>query len=378
MSWDLDTQSADLRAQGLWRDLRLLDGVKGPIVQVDSQQLINFSSNDYLGLAASSELKEALKEGVNLYGAGSGASRLVSGTQRPHLQLEEALAEFKKTQAALTFSSGYAAALGTIPGLLGPSDTIILDKLSHACLVDAARLSGATIRVFPHNHVEKLERLLATAKGRVLIVTEAIFSMDGDACALLQIVSLKERYGAWLLLDEAHSVGVLGPQGRGLAAALGLENQVELHMGTLSKSFGLSGGYLAASRQVIDLLINRARSLIYSTAPAPALAYAAVHALAVLSGQDGDLRRDRLWSYLAILQPEPPPASAILPKVIGDENEALKVSVDLKTRGFLIPAIRYPTVSRGSARLRITCTAGHSQGQIEQLKAELDAVDELK
>lgn len=378
MSWDLDTQSADLRAQGLWRDLRLLDGVKGPIVQVDSQQLINFSSNDYLGLAASSELKEALKEGVNLYGAGSGASRLVSGTQRPHLQLEEALAEFKKTQAALTFSSGYAAALGTIPGLLGPSDTIILDKLSHACLVDAARLSGATIRVFPHNHVEKLERLLATAKGRVLIVTEAIFSMDGDACALLEIVSLKERYGAWLLLDEAHSVGVLGPQGRGLAAALGLENQVELHMGTLSKSFGLSGGYLAASRQVIDLLINRARSLIYSTAPAPALAYAAVHALALLSGQDGDLRRDRLWSYLAILQPEPPPASAILPKVIGDENEALKVSVDLKTRGFLIPAIRYPTVSRGSARLRITCTAGHSQGQIEQLKAELDAVDEFK
>lgn len=378
MSWDLDTQSADLRAQGLWRDLRLLDGVKGPIVQVDSQQLINFSSNDYLGLAASSELKEALKEGVSLYGAGSGASRLVSGTQRPHLQLEEALAEFKKTQAALTFSSGYAAALGTIPGLLGPSDTIILDKLSHACLVDAARLSGATIRVFPHNHVEKLERLLATAKGRVLIVTEAIFSMDGDACALLQIVSLKERYGAWLLLDEAHSVGVLGPQGRGLAAALGLENQVELHMGTLSKSFGLSGGYLAASRQVIDLLINRARSLIYSTAPAPALAYAAVHALAVLSGQDGDLRRDRLWSYLAILQPQPPPASAILPKVIGDENEALKVSVDLKTRGFLIPAIRYPTVSRGSARLRITCTAGHSQGQIEQLKAELDAVDEFK
>jgi 7-keto-8-aminopelargonate synthetase-like enzyme len=288
------------------------------------------------------------------------------------------LAEFKKTQAALTFSSGYAVALGTIPGLLGPSDTVILDKLSHACLVDAARLSGATIRVFPHNHVEKLERLLATAKGRVLIVTEAIFSMDGDACALPEIVALKERYGAWLLLDEAHSVGVLGPQGRGLAAALGLENQVELHMGTLSKSFGLSGGYLAASRQVIDLLINRARSLIYSTAPAPALAYAAVQALALLSGQEGDLRRDRLWSYLAILQPKDPPASAILPKVIGDENQALKVSIDLKTRGFLIPAIRYPTVSRGSARLRITCTAGHSQAQIEQLNAELEAVNEFK
>lgn len=378
MSWDLDAQCDDLRAQGLWRDLRLLENVKGSIVQVDCQQLINFSSNDYLGLAASSELKEALKEGVSLYGAGSGASRLVSGTQRPHLQLEEALAEFKKTQAALTFSSGYAVALGTIPALMGAADTIILDKLCHACLVDAARLSGATIRVFPHNHVEKLERLLATAKGRVLVVTEAIFSMDGDACALAEIVALKERYGAWLLLDEAHSVGVLGPQGRGLAAALGLESKVELHMGTLSKSLGLSGGYLAASRQVIDLLINRARSLIYSTAPAPALAYAAVQALALLAGQEGDLRRDRLWSYLAILKPKDPPASAILPKVIGDENQALKASAYLKIRGFLIPAIRYPTVSRGSARLRITCTAGHSQAQIERLNLELVAVNGFK
>jgi 8-amino-7-oxononanoate synthase len=378
VSWDLEKQCADLRAQGLWRDLRLLENVKGPIVEIDGQELINFSSNDYLGLASSAELREAFQEGVSLYGAGSGASRLVSGTQRPHLQLEEALAEFKRTQAALTFSSGYAVALGTIPALMGSADTIILDKLCHACLVDAARLSGATIRVFPHNHLGKLERLLATAKGRVLIVTEAIFSMDGNACALREIVSLKARYGAWLLLDEAHSVGVLGPQGRGLAAALGLENQVELHMGTLSKSFGLSGGYLAASRQVIDLLINRARSLIYSTAPAPALAYAAVRALALLSGQDGDLRRNRLWSYLAILQPKEPPASAILPLVIGDEQQALKVSIDLKMSGFLIPAIRYPTVSRGSARLRITCTAGHSQPQIEQLYVALQAVNDFQ
>ena len=378
MSWDLESQCEDLRAQGLWRDLRLLEDVKGPIVHVDNQELINFSSNDYLGLATSTELMEAFKEGVSLYGAGSGASRLVSGTQRPHLQLEEALADFKQTQAALTFSSGYAVALGTIPALMGAADTIILDKLCHACLVDAARLSGATIRVFPHNHVDKLERLLATAKGRVLVVTEAIFSMDGDACALAEIVALKERYGAWLLLDEAHSVGVLGPQGRGLAAALGLESKVELHMGTLSKSFGLSGGYLAASRQVIDLLINRARSLIYSTAPPPALAHAAVHALALLSGQQGDLRRHRLWAYLAILQPESQPASAILPKVIGDETQALKVSLGLKSRGFLIPAIRYPTVSRGSARLRITCTSGHSQAQIEQLRAELQSVDVAK
>lgn len=375
MSWDLAAQSAELRAQGLWRELRLLEEVQGPVVRVDGQELINFSSNDYLGLASSPELKEALKEGVERYGAGAGASRLVSGTQSPHLQLEQALANFKQTEAALTFSSGYAAALGTIPALIGSADTIILDKLSHACLVDAARLSGATIRVFPHNHLDKLERLLASAKGRVLIVTEAIFSMDGDACPLAEIVALKQRYGAWLLLDEAHSVGVLGPQGRGLAAALGLENQVELHMGTLSKSMGLSGGYVAASRQVIDLLINRARSLIYSTAPPSALAYAACQAVALLSGAAGDLRRQQLWSHLSFLSQEVIPASAILPRVIGDENQALKVSISLKSRGFLIPAIRYPTVARGTARLRITCTAGHSLAQIGQLRSELAALE---
>lgn len=374
MSWDLESQSEDLRAQGLWRELRLLEDVKGPIVRVDGLDLVNFSSNDYLGLASSDELKEALTVGVARYGAGSGASRLVSGTQSPHLQLEAALADFKRTEAALTFSSGYAVALGTIPALMGSADTIILDKLSHACLVDAARLSGATIRIFPHNHMDKLNRLLETAKGRVLVVTEAIFSMDGDACPLAEIVALKQRHGAWLLLDEAHSVGVLGPQGRGLAAALGLENQVDLHMGTLSKSFGLSGGYLAASRQVIDLLINRARSLIYSTAPPPALAHAAIHSLALLSGQAGDLRRQQLWSSLSLLKDGNIPASAILPWMIGDENQALKVSLSLKSRGFLIPAIRYPTVARGSARLRITCTAGHSATQVEQLKAEMDAL----
>jgi 8-amino-7-oxononanoate synthase len=378
VSWDLQAQCAELHAQGLWRELRLLDEVSGPFVQVDGQELINFSSNDYLGLAASAELRDAFQEGVRRYGAGSGASRLVSGTQRPHVQLEEALAAFKQTEAALTFSSGYAVALGTIPALMGPADTIVLDKLSHACLVDAARLSGATIRVFPHNHVDKLSRLLQTAKGRVLIVTEAVFSMDGDACPLAEIVALKQRHGAWLLLDEAHSVGILGPQGRGLAAALGLENQVDLHMGTMSKSFGLSGGYLAASRQVIDLLINRARSLIYSTAPPPALAHAALSALAMLAGAEGDLRRERLWSSLSLLQPDPVPTSAILPRVIGDENEALKVSVSLKSSGFLIPAIRYPTVARGTARLRIACTAGHTPSQIEQLSAELQRLDSAK
>ena len=373
MSWDLPKQILDLQAQGLWRELRTLDQ-QGSVVHIEGRELINFCSNDYLGLASSETLREALLEGVARYGAGAGASRLVCGTLKPHRELEEALAAFKCTEAALTFTSGYAVALGTLPALVGPGDTVILDKLSHACLVDAARLSGATLRVFPHNHMGKLSKLLETAKGRVLIVTEAIFSMDGDACPLAEIIELKERHGAWLMLDEAHSVGVLGPQGRGLAAALGLEDRVELHMGTLSKAFGLSGGYLAAARSVIDLLINRARSFIYSTAPPPCIAQAAQAALALISGPEGDRRRDALRSHLHFLNLESPAASAILPVIIGDENQAMRVSARLRESGFLIPAIRFPTVARGSARLRITCTAAHRQDQLQSLQKTLRAV----
>jgi 8-amino-7-oxononanoate synthase len=367
MSWDLQSQAAQLKADHLWRELRTLDSAQGPVVQIGGREVVNFSSNDYLGLADSAELSEAMQEGVELYGAGSGSSRLVCGTMKPHAELEAALAAFKRTEAALTFSSGYAVALGTIPALVGSGDTIILDKLSHACLVDAARLSGATIRVFPHNHLEKLRKLLETAKGRVLVVTEAIFSMDGDACPLAEIVELKERHGAWLLLDEAHAVGVIGPQGRGLTAALGLENRVELQMGTLSKALGLSGGYLAASRQVIDLLINRARSLIYSTASPPCLAHAARAALDIVSSSEGDRRRATLHGHIRQLSPGAPGISAIVPRIMGDETRAMEASARLLESGFLIPAIRYPTVARGSARLRITASAAHQPEQIQSL-----------
>ena len=259
-SWDIAARLDELRAQGLWRELRPLDEVSGVIVRSGGHEWVNFSSNDYLGLAGSEMLREALVEGVDRYGGGSGASRLVCGTHRVHADLEESLAAFKQTEAALCFSSGFAVALGTLPALVGSGDTLILDKLCHASLVDAARLSGATIRVFPHNHLDKLSRLLETATGRVLIVTESIFSMDGDAAALREIVELKEKHGAWLLLDEAHAVGVLGPQGRGLAAALGLENRIELHMGTLSKalSAGMSAG--VARRRLALMRAGRRRT----------------------------------------------------------------------------------------------------------------------
>lgn len=374
-SWNIAAQLDDLRAQGLWRELRPLDELDGVIVRGGDREWINFSSNDYLGLASSPEMRSALEEGVAKYGGGSGASRLVCGTHRVHAELEEALAEFKGTQAALTFSSGFAVALGTIPALVGAGDTIILDKLCHASLVDAARLSGATIRVFPHNHLEKLERLLQTAQGRVLVVTESIFSMDGDAAPLREIVELKSRHGAWLLVDEAHAVGVLGPQGRGLAAELGIDQEVEIHLGTLSKAFGLSGGYLAASRQVIDLLINRARSFIYSTAPPVHLAHALGGMLNVVRSDQGDTLRKRVYTHARRTQDllteigieSRPGPGAILPVILGEASRALEISARLRDAGFLIPCIRYPTVARGSARLRITVSALHSAAQIEAL-----------
>lgn len=374
MSWDLESLRETRRHEGLWRELRTLEPVSGTEAEWEGQRLINFASNDYLGLKSSPALAAVLKEGVDRYGVGSGASRLVSGTLSPHSEFESALAAFKQSESAITFTSGFAAAIGSIPALVSTGDTILLDKLSHASLVDAARLSGATLRVFPHNHLGKLEKLLQSTTGRVLIITEAIFSMDGDACALAEIIALKERFGAWLLLDEAHSVGVLGPQGRGLAAALGLASKVELQMGTLSKAFGLSGGYIAAARVVVEHLINHARSFIYSTAPPPCLAYAALTALEIIAGDEGDRRREILRQHVQALQPGQPMISAILPKIIGDEKAALEASMRLRERGFLIPAIRYPTVARGSARLRITPTAGHSAEQIQRL---ITALQEL-
>ncbi len=374
---------APLHAASLHRSLRVIESPQSPLVRIHGAEVLNFSSNDYLGLAHAEPVRQAYKEGIDLHGAGAGASRLVCGTLAPHAALECSLAAFKKTEAALTFTSGYAAAMGTLPALCGPGDVILLDKLSHACLIDAAKLSGATLRIFPHNHLGKLEHLLqwarstATAASRILIVTESVFSMDGDWADLWDIVRLKETYGALLLLDEAHAFGIMGPQGRGLAAKLGLAARIDIQLGTFSKAVGLSGGYLCGSRSLIDLLTNRARSFIYSTAPSPALAHATGevirHWLPTAYGED---RRARLWSNLAHLTTVlegriPQPSSAIVPLAIGDEAEALHLSATLLTAGFLLPAIRFPTVAKGKARLRLTLSASHTAAQIEALAATL-------
>src|SRR5437899_10758012 len=248
-----------LRARSLDRHLREISCPSGTIADLEGKRLINFSSNDYLGLANNPELGWAATKALAEFGVGAGASRLISGTQSPHVCLETALAKWKKTEAALCFSSGYAAALGTIPALVDKNDIIILDKLCHASLIDGAKLSGAILRVFPHNHLGKLESHLEWAQRqhsgkRVLIITESVFSMDGDRAPLRELIELKKRFDALLMLDEAHAVGVIGPNGRGLAAEVNLNADVDVQMGTLSKALGVSGGYRAARRTLMEWL----------------------------------------------------------------------------------------------------------------------------
>jgi len=371
-----------LRARSLERKVREISSAQGPEVQIAGRRLINFSSNDYLGLASDSRLRNAAIGTIKEFGLGAGASRLVSGTQSPHLRLEAALAKWKGTEAALCFSSGYAAALGTLPALVTRSDVILLDKLCHASLIDGAKLSGAILRIFPHNHLGKLEDHLEWTRRehagkRILILTESIFSMDGDRAPLRDLVELKRRFGALLLLDEAHAVGVIGLNGRGLAAAENVNEDVDVQMGTLSKALGASGGYICGSRSLIDWLINRARSFIYSTAPPPGIVSAALAAVNFLGSSEGEERRLLLWKRIELMQELLPTgelnkkatnaASAIFPWIVGDEQAAIDLASALQTEGFFVPAIRYPTVAKGSSRLRITVTALHEEDQIRSL-----------
>jgi 8-amino-7-oxononanoate synthase len=363
-----------LEAAGLRRHLRPLDSPAGPKVIREGRELWNFASNDYLGLASHPALAEAFIEGVRRHGAGSAASRLVSGSLPPHRGLEDALAAAKRAEAALLFSSGFATATGSLPALAGKDDIVVLDKLCHASLIDGARLSGAVIRVFPHTDVAKLDRLLEVirkkqANARVIVVTESVFSMDGDLCPLREIVETKDKHGALLFLDEAHAFGVIGPSGMGLAAELGLQERVDFQMGTLSKAAGLSGGYLACSTAWRDLLVNRARSFIYSTAPPPALAHAALASLELIRSRTGDALRQSLHANIAAFAPGHP--SPVLPFILGENQRALEAAEALEERGYLVPAIRFPTVPRGTARLRISISAAHPREALVGLKKEI-------
>lgn len=363
-------QLDELAEQKLLRSLVPGESLSSLRIIRGGQEMWNFASNDYLGLASHPALAAAFVEGIGKFGTGSSASRLVTGTSPSHILLEETIAAAKYTEAALTFSSGYTTALSVVPVIVGKGDFVILDRLAHACLIDAARASDATLRVYPHNEVSKLSSILSKIRSshprsRILVVTESIFSMDGDLCPLREIVSTCESFSADLLLDEAHAMGVLGPTGMGLAEQLGLQKRISFQMGTLSKALGLSGGYLAASWDWITLIANRARPLIYTTAPPPALAHAALAAFALVRSKEGTVLREKLFSNTSLLRPGHP--STIVPIILGSNEAALAAATSLSEKGYFTPAIRFPTVPKNTARLRITVSAVHPPESVTAL-----------
>lgn len=397
---ELSERLEGIKQHHLYRELGRVDSPQGRVIRAGGREFLNFASNDYLSLANHPKVKSAAREALEEYGAGAGASRLLCGSLAPLHQLEEELARFKGAEAALTFSTGYATALGTIGALAGRNDIVIIDKLSHACIVDGARLSGATLRVFDHNDMRDLEAILGWAAGRVkvadsrnkpsiLVVTESVFSMDGDFAPLPELVALKERYGVWLMLDEAHATGLYGRHGRGLADHFGVADRVEVQMGTLGKALGSSGGYICGSRLLIDYLVNRVRTFIFSTAPVPAAAAAARAAVELVQSPSGSDRRRHLQSLVQHwirawgagtgrrqhdCETAESALPAILPVIIGDEAQALAAAGKLKETAIFVPAIRYPTVPRGTARLRVSLSAAHTHEDLDSLISALHAI----
>lgn len=379
---DLSARLSQQDSAGLRRRLRTVDSPAGREIVLEGRTVLQFASNDYLGLATHPGVVEGAIQAARDYGSGSAASRLITGSLKLHQDLEEALADWKGTAAALGFGSGYATALGVIPALVDSHDVVILDRRVHACCVDAARLSGATLRVCRHNDLDHLESLLRWARSRpgtprILVVTESVFSMDGDQAPLAGIVELKDRHDAWLMLDEAHATGLFGDRRSGLAEALGLSGRIEIQMGTLGKALGSAGGYVCGSRTLVDHLVGAARSFLFSTAPVPAAAGAALAAIRCVRSPGGVDRCQRTWSRIrqfADNEATRRADSAIVPVRVGAELAALDLSRRLlDDAGIFVPAIRYPTVARGQARLRVSLTASHTADDITRLTRSLRA-----
>ncbi|MDP3091934.1 MAG: 8-amino-7-oxononanoate synthase [Nitrospira sp.] len=359
--------------QSLTRRLHTLGSATGPTIQFAGRTVILLASNDYLGLATHPDVIHAAIQATTQYGTGAGAARLVCGTLPPHTELEQALAAFKQTPSALVYGSGYLANLGIIPSLITRGGQIFADRLCHASLIDGARLSRADLRVYRHRDLNHLESLLKrTTPGRpVLIVTDGLFSMDGDLAPLPELATLAERFGATLYVDDAHGTGVMGQSGRGTLEHFEVEGRIPFHMGTLGKALGSSGAYLAGPTDMIQYLVNTSRPFMFTTAPPPASAAAACAALTVL--QKDPSRRARLWrnrdhlfaglTRLGFHLTES--ASPILPILIGHAEKALAFAEQLLAQGVYAPAIRPPTVPDGSSRIRLTITAAHSPEQIE-------------
>ena len=373
-----------LESQHLLRELRLFDSPADSVIIHQGRPIINLGSNNYLGLTNHPSLKKAAMAAIDQFGVGSGASRLITGTLPPHKNLETTLATFKHTEAALTFGSGYMTNIGIIPALADSKDLIIADRLCHASLIDGCRISRAPLRVFQHNDPDHLKTLLSKrpANTRTLIVTEGVFSMDGDLAPLFDIVKLVQDYDALLLVDDAHGTGVMGSNGKGTAEHFNLDPDSLFQMGTFSKALGSSGGYVVGTHSFIQYLINTSRSFMYTTAPPPAMAAATQAALEIVHTDPS--RRARLWDnreqlfqgIQALGFRLTKTASPILPIILNDPQLAMQMSKKLFERGIYIPAIRPPTVPKGTSRLRITVTSEHLPNQLEVALEALKAVGE--
>jgi len=374
----LEQELAELREHGRFRWPRRLDGAQAPIARYDGREVINLCSNNYLGLTTHPMLKEAAKRAIDDLGVGSGAVRTIAGNMALHLQVEAELAKFKQTEATLLFQSGFTANAGTVAAILGKDDVIISDELNHASIIDGARLSGAEKRIYPHRDLAAARALLQEARGarHRLLITDGVFSMDGDIAPLPQLVELAEEFGAIMMVDDAHASGVLGRAGRGTIDHFHLHGRVHIQVGTLSKAFACQGGYVAGSRTLIDALIYRARPLLFSTSHPPSVAATAGAAVQLVQRHPEII--ERLWENTRFFkngldelglntgQSETP----ITPVIVGDEQVALELSDRLFAAGVFALGITFPTVPRGKARVRTIVTAGHTR---EHLQRALDA-----
>ena len=378
----------ELDTQHLIRQRRIVSTPHAPSMTVDGRPMVAFCSNDYLGLAADPRVIEALQQGAAIYGAGSGASHLISGHSAAHAALEDKLAEFLSpfvpSGRALYFSTGYMANLALISALAGKDAEIFSEALNHASLIDGARLARAKLSVYPHRDLQALDDQLTQSRARdKLVITDAVFSMDGDIAPLRELLALCERHGAWLLVDDAHGFGVLGDQGRGVLEHLALSSPQLIYMGTLGKAAGVAGAFVAAHATVIEWLVQRARGYIYTTASPPAVAHALLTSIDIIRSDEGRQRRTHLKHLIARLRERLmlkrwqllPSETAIQPVIIADNAATIATGQALMAQGFWVGAIRPPTVPAGTARLRITLSAAHSETQVDQLATTLLSIE---
>jgi 8-amino-7-oxononanoate synthase len=378
---DLSTELEQIKQQNLYRSRRIISSPQGGVIEFDGKQLINFSSNDYLGLANHPAVVESFKKAANEYGVGSGSAHLICGHSCSHHALEDELAEFTGRDRALLFSSGYMANMGVISALLNRGDQVFEDRLNHASLLDAGLLSGARFKRYRHNDMGDLQNKIKTIEGRTLIVTDGVFSMDGDLSPLPELIALARRKNAWVMVDDAHGFGVLGKTGGGVVEHYGLtQQQVPVLMGTLGKGFGTFGAFVAGSEVLIETLIQKARTYVYTTALPAAIAEATRTSLKIIIAEGW--RRDRLNQLVKRFQsgakqiglPLMQTESAIQPILIGSSQRAIEISDALFNQGVLVSAIRPPTVPKGEARLRVTFSANHKEQHVDQLLNALDTL----